>query len=256
MKCPYNIKVCTKCNRILVAYHGNFCKKKGGKLGIASQCKKCEKIYREEKKEEIREYNKQYYQEHKKESSEYYQKHKDEKREYNKQYKEEHKEEISEYNKQYKEKHKEEISEYNKQYREENKEYYIEYMKEYREENPHMQFNSNNKRRQLEENQGDGITKEQWYEMMCFFDWKCAYSGEYLGGNSEDRTIDHIVPLSKGGEHEVWNCVPMMKLYNKNKYISNIEEWYIQQPYFSEERLIKIYVWCEYAYKKWGLQIE
>ena len=38
--------------------------------------------------------------------------------------------------------------------------------------------------------------------------------------------------------------------------ISNIEEWYIQQPYFSEERLIKIYVWCEYAYKKWGLQIE
>ena len=241
MKCPYNIKVCTKCNRILVAYHGNFCKKKGGKLGIASQCKKCEKIYREEKKEEIREYNKQYYQEHKKESSEYYQKHKDEKREYNKQYKEE---------------HKEEISEYNKQYREENKEYYIEYMKEYREENPHMQFNSNNKRRQLEENQGDGITKEQWYEMMCFFDWKCAYSGEYLGGNSEDRTIDHIVPLSKGGEHEVWNCVPMMKLYNKNKYISNIEEWYIQQPYFSEERLIKIYVWCEYAYKKWGLQIE
>jgi 5-methylcytosine-specific restriction endonuclease McrA len=210
----------------LVAYHGNFRKKKGGKLGIASQCKKCEKIYREEKKEEKREYNKQYYQEHKKESSEYYQK------------------------------HKEEISEYNKQYREEHKEYYIEYMKEYREENPYIQFNSNNKRRQLEENQGDGITKEQWYEMMCFFDWKCAYSGEYIGGDNNNRTIDHIIPISKGGEHEVWNCVPMYANYNFSKQTSDMEDWYRQQPYFSEERLLKIYAWCEYAYKKWIIEMK
>ena len=28
-------------------------------------------------------------------------------------------------------------------------------------------------------------------------------------------------------------------------------EWYIQQPYYSEERLQKIYKWCEYALNKW-----
>ena len=30
-----------------------------------------------------------------------------------------------------------------------------------------------------------------------------------------------------------------------------MEKWYRQQDFYSEERLAKIYEWCEYAYKKW-----
>lgn len=85
--------------------------------------------------------------------------------------------------------------------------------------------------------------------MMKFFNWRCAYSGEMLGDN---RTIDHIVPLSKGGEHEIWNCVPMNKGYNSSKHTSDMLEWYRNQSFYSEERLNKIYEWIEYAKDKWG----
>ena len=121
-------------------------------------------------------------------------------------------------------------------------------------DNPHIGFNNSVKRRGKEEYQGDGITKEQWFEMMNFFDWKCAYSGEYIGGDNKDRrrTIDHIVSLDNGGEHEVWNCVPMLKSYNSSKHINNMLEWYLEQEFFSIKRLTKIYEWRIYAYWKWN----
>ena len=124
-----------------------------------------------------------------------------------------------------------------------------EYMKQYYKDNPDVFFNNNNKRRSREENQGGGITKEQWVDMMNFFEWRCAYSGETL--SKQTRSIDHIIPLAKGGLNEPWNCVPMTKSYNSSKQTSNIDEWYITQDFYSEERLNKIYEWQEYAYNKY-----
>lgn len=111
-------------------------------------------------------------------------------------------------------------------------------------------FNGHNKRRSNEENQGNGINKEQWMEMMEFFEWKCAYSGISL--TKDNRSIDHIIPLHKNGENEVWNCVPMYQPYNSSKHINDMEEWYRKQEYFSEENLKKIYQWIEYAKDKWS----
>ena len=127
------------------------------------------------------------------------------------------------------------------------------FFKNYYLNNKHISFNSATKRRFQEENQGNGITQEQWYEMMEFFNWECAYSGEYLGGDNKDRrrTIDHIVPISKNGEHEVWNCVPMIKSYNSKKHDNDMLEWYLEQEYFDIDRLTKIYEWRIYAYWKW-----
>lgn len=48
MKCPYCIKVCSRCNRILVANSSNFNKQKAGKYGLRSNCKECRKTYRKE----------------------------------------------------------------------------------------------------------------------------------------------------------------------------------------------------------------
>ena len=88
--------------------------------------------------------------------------------------------------------------------------------------------------------------------MMKFINWRCAYSGEYIGGNENkgNRTIDHIKPLNKGGEHEVWNVVPMSKSYNSSKQDKDMLEWYKEQEFYSEERLNKIYEWQKYAYEK------
>ena len=84
---------------------------------------------------------------------------------------------------------------------------------------------------------------------MDFFDWKCAYSGEKL--TKSNRSLDHIVSLNKNGENEIWNLVPMLKKYNSKKYTNDMLEWYILQPFYSEERLNKIYEWIKIAEEKY-----
>lgn len=241
MKCPFVIKVCTKCKRILVANKINYRKEKKGKWGLRSSCIKCEKKYRDEHKEEISEYKKQWYKNNKNEIL-------------NKQKEsyENNREEKLNYQKQYYEKCKDKKINYQRQYYKENKNTISKKSKRYRQENPHIAFNIHNKRRLREESQGNGITKEQWLEMMEFFDFKCAYSGEYLGGTiNEHRTIDHIIPLALNGVNEIWNLVPMSRSLNSSKNIKDMLEWYKEQPFYSEERLNRIYEWIGYAYNKW-----
>ena len=238
-------KQCSKCKKIL--HIGKYCKNKGCKYGVNSYCRECKrkqaKKYYEEHKEEVNEYNKKYHEEHKEEINEY-----------NKKYREEHKDYYKEYKREYYENNKEIILEKSKIRYENNKEYIKEYQKEYKINNPNKIFNQQSKRRLKENTQGDSINKIQWFEMMDFFQWRCAYSGEYLGGDNKDRkrTTDHIVPLNNGGEHEIWNCVPMLKSYNSSKHDKNMLEWYLEQPFFSIERLTKIYEWRIYAYWKWN----
>ena len=246
-------KKCTKCNRVLLACKKNFAKQKTGKYGFKSQCKECRNKYskewRENNPEYMKEYNKEYYEnnpeyfkqyytEHYKDNSEYF-------KQYSKQYYKENKERHNEYMKQYYNDNKEHYKEHHKQWNKDNPEYFKQYYKD----NPEVFFNYRNKRRSREENQGRGITKEQWLDMMNFFEWRCAYSGETL--SEETRSIDHIIPLAKEGLNEPWNCVPMVKYYNISKNASNINEWYITQNFYSEERLNKIYEWQEYAYNKY-----
>ena len=66
------------------------------------------------------------------------------------------------------------------------------------------------------------------------------------------RTVDHIIALDNGGENEPWNIIPMKKGYNTSKHTKDMLEWYLEQPFFSIERLTKIYEWRIYAYWKWN----
>ena len=288
MNIPYVFKRCTKCGEWKVASNKNFAKMKGGKYGLQCKCKECNKQYREQNKEQIKEYKKRHYEENRdkiKERSKQYRKdNRDKIREYEKQYREQNKERIKKCKKRHYEENRDRILKQHKQYREDNRDKLLEYGEQYREDNrdklrkQHKQyreqnkdklrerhkkyynspqgqtahFNARAKRRLREEQQGTGFTPEQWLEMMKYFDFKCAYSGEYIGGNSEYRTIDHIIPLSKGGLNEIWNLVPMYNSYNFSKNDKDMLEWYKQQSFFSEERLRKIYEWQEYAFNKWG----
>lgn len=266
MKIPFVFKKCTKCGRWLVASKVNFSRHKDGKYGLQSQCRECKSDY-------VKKYRSGNIKPHKEECPDGYKKCskcgrileantdnfykckngkyglngtcRECKRIYNRKYDKGRKEQRRENQR----KHREYYIEYYKKYRAEHKEYFKKYNK-----TPQGQviiFNGHSKRRQREEQQGNGITKEQCLEMMNFFDWKCAYSGK-LVNTSKNRSIDHIVPLVKEGEHEIWNCVPMYKPYNSSKHDKDIEEWYPQQDYYNEDRLTKINEWKEYAYNKWA----
>ena len=264
MNCPYCIKICGGCGELLVAYNGNFGKQKGGKYGFKSRCKRClnieSKEWRENNKEHIKEYQKEYYENNKEKLKEYrennkehisekrkerYEKNKNKEKKQSKEYYENNKEYKKEKSKEYYENNKE----YYKEWRENNKEHIKEKNKEWRENNPEKIFNNAQKRRHKLENQGRGISKDQWYEMMEFFNWKCAYSGIQL--DKSNRSIDHIISLNENGLNEPWNCVPMYKNYNTSKHTNDMVAWYKQQPFYSEERLNKIYKWIEYAKNKW-----
>ena len=243
------------------------------------------KQYREDNKDKKAEYDKQWYKKNKDKKAEYdkqwYKKNKDKIAEISKQYYDDNKDKILERCKQYREKNKDKIAERSKQYYDNNKEYHAKWMKQYYEINrdkiaeqgkqyreankdkiaeyqkqyyatPQGQvvyFNRGCKRRLRKQNQGNGINKDQWLEMMKYFNFTCAYSGEKL--TKYTRSIDHIIPLSKDGEHEIWNVVPMYRSYNLSKHDKDMLQWYKEQTFFSEERLNKIYEWQEYAYKKW-----
>ena len=252
MNTPYVFKKCSKCGKWLVANTVNFNKAKGCKDGLRGACKICQKKYkkqyREQNKETIAKHNKQYREQNKevitKRKKEYYKANKEAILEQHKIYREANKEAKAKHDKEYYEANKEAIKErvrrYGKQYN----------------QTPQGQivaFNSRNRRRVKEQEQGSGITKEQWLECMEFFDWKCAYSGKCLGGsNNKKRSIDHIIALNNGGVNEVWNLVPMIKSLNSSKQDRDMMTWYTKQDFFSEERLNKIKDWQEYAYNKWG----
>ena len=223
MKCPYVMKKCSKCGEIL--HISRFHKDKNGKYKTRPDCKECSRKYQKE-------YNKN------------------------------NKEKISKRQKIWYEENKDDILKRSKERYEKNKDSILEKQKEYNKKwaknNPEKILNRNNKRRNKEENQGNGITKEQWLEMMNFFDWKCAYSGEKMESNNttNGRTVDHIIALDNGGENEPWNIIPMKKGYNTSKHTKDMLEWYLEQSFFSIERLTKIYEWRIYAYWKWKEEIE
>ena len=158
----------------------------------------------------------------------------------------------------YKQENKERLQAYRRHYRQDNRErinaYQRQYHKEYQQtpKGQVLNYNSYCRRRAKEETQGNGINKEQWLDMMRFFNHKCAYSGIDL--NDDNRSIDHIVPLNNEGLNEIYNLVPALKKYNQSKQAKEMEDWYRQQPYFSEERLSKIHEWQEYAYKKYAVK--
>ena len=192
MNTPYVFKRCTKCGEWLVASTYNFHKDKQCEYGLKSQCKKCRaersKQYYEDNKDKISEYHKQWYENNK-----------DKILEQHKQYYEGNKDKKLEQCKQYYEGNRDKILEYQKQYRENNKDKISEYMKQYHvtPQGQVVAFNSSCRRRTREQNQGNGINKDKWLEMMNYFDWKCAYSGQIL--SKDTRTIDHIKPLNQGG---------------------------------------------------------
>ena len=275
MNIPYLMKRCTKCGRWLVASKVNFYKKKGGKYGLEAQCKECKnkqcKQWYKANKNKFLEYKKQWKLDNKDKIAEkdkqYREANKDKIRERSKQYREANKEKITERHKQYYEANKDKILEQCKQYRQDNKEKIAEYHKQYREDNKDkiaeyqkqyyqslqgqvVAFNKYQRRRTKEERQGTGITKDQWLELMSFFDWRCAYSGETL--TKDTRSIDHIVPLNSNGDNMIWNCVPMLRNLNSSKHDKDMLEWYKEQSFYDPKRLQKIYEWQEYAYNKWG----
>lgn len=68
------------------------------------------------------------------------------------------------------------------------------------------------RRRVLMMNGNPVLTVEQWRFIKRAFGYRCAYCGE-----KKALTMDHVIPLIRGGKHEMSNIVPACRSCNASK---------------------------------------
>jgi 5-methylcytosine-specific restriction protein A len=78
----------------------------------------------------------------------------------------------------------------------------------------HYTFFSDVSHRKKEKNKARNIKKMRWWQQKCA-ERKCYYCKEIF--SYEELTVDHIVPLARGGTTTPGNVVPACLSCNKNK---------------------------------------
>jgi 5-methylcytosine-specific restriction endonuclease McrA len=238
-------KKCSKCQKEISVDLFVTCTR--NKSGIGSTCKACHNIENKDSREKYPDrwnnwykVNKQrvdaqtkaYREKHpevvKKSAKKYSATHAEQKAEYGKRYNAEHKEEnhnryllnFTKYaiaSKERYEKNKESIKQYYQEWLNKNREKKAlkdsEYGKKYRKEHPEKSKEYDHRRRaKLKQVGGDGFTKEEWAQLKNDYNHLCAYCGK-----RKPLTIDHVVPIDRGGLHDISNMIPACKSCNSGK---------------------------------------
>jgi 5-methylcytosine-specific restriction endonuclease McrA len=96
---------------------------------------------------------------------------------------------------------------------------------------------SKSKRRKAQERGSRTVmlSPNQLWRRWVEFDHCCAYCGA-----KGDLQVEHVIPISKGGEHHLGNIVPACPTCNYSKRSASVEQWYRKQPFFSETRWDRI----------------
>lgn len=72
------------------------------------------------------------------------------------------------------------------------------------------------------------------------FDCSCAYCGIKDTGEKRFMQMDHVVPISKGGQDDMSNLVPACIHCNASKNDSFLEFWYPKKKFATLERIEKV----------------
>lgn len=86
------------------------------------------------------------------------------------------------------------------------------------------------------------FSHQEWKEALIYFGGACVYCGCTVK-KGQRLTKDHLVPLSKGGKTVAANIVPACATCNCSKGASEWREWFMRQPFFSQDRMNKIFNW-------------
>ncbi len=183
-------KICVKCG--VEKLLSDFCKKKANKGGLNYQCRSCSN-----------EYNKQYRIDNHIARKEYTQK-----------YKERHKEN---YRKQYESNPEKMRKLWRDQYKQ-NIESKRESARKYRKNNPEKRRVMAQIRRARIIGNGGSYTEVEWKELKEKYGNKCLRCKK-----KKKLTVDHIIPISKGGTSNINNLQPLCKSCNSIKKDKTID---------------------------------
>lgn len=215
-------KVCNKCKKLKP--FGEFYKDKTAKDGHCHSCKECEKEYKQANKEKISKQQKEYHQANKEKLTEkakvYYQENQEKFLERAKKWNQSNKHRK----KKYRQVNKERIFENRKEYYQANKERIAVKHKKYRqsEHGKAMLYTHSLKRRSR--NHKVTFKPHERMEILIRDNWTCQCCGvkvhdESKGNwNTPDKAhIDHIIPISKGGDSTPINLRTTCRTCNLTK---------------------------------------
>jgi hypothetical protein len=106
-----------------------------------------------------------------------------------------------------------------------------------------------------EQNKTHKISKKEWLDCKEYFNNECAYCGlsieeHYIRRNGELKLGDfHREHVQHDGANDLSNCVPSCKICNSSKGTYKLEDWYINQEFFNEDKMNKIHKWLNEDYK-------
>lgn len=106
----------------------------------------------------------------------------------------------------------------NRRWREENRERYAEMLRDWAKRNPTLKSQHRAHRRARKAN--GSISARDWTRLINRYGGRCFYCGSH-----EPMTIDHIIPLARGGRHTIGNVLPACKSCNCSKQERLIIEW-------------------------------
>lgn len=142
--------------------------------------------------------------------------HREERLAYKKQYYKDRAEEIRTKKRIYDQAHLEEIRAKARAFAAAHTEEHKKYHAEWRKKNPHQRAVQERRRRARKANAAvNDFTHTQWVMLQAVFKYRCAYCGKRCKGK---LTMDHVTPLSKGGNHTLQNIVPACKSCNSKKH--------------------------------------
>jgi len=193
-RCELETKKCSKCGEERSLK--DFSPDKRQRSGLQSQCKECQRDYREANLEKVREANRGWARANPERS-----------RANSRRWREANPEGVKEYRRRYRDAHREGLIEYGRQWHEENPDYDL----KWHAANPGKRREYNNRRRALKAGNGGSHTAAD--ERALFEKWSYCL----CCGSTERLEIDHIVPLDWGGSNDVENLQVLCKPCNSSK---------------------------------------
>ena len=83
------------------------------------------------------------------------------------------------------------------------------------------------------------VTPSLRYDVMRRDNFRCQICGS-TASDGVKLHVDHIVPVSKGGEYTKANIIPSCRSCNASKNNSDFCKWYKTKDFYSKDREEKI----------------
>jgi 5-methylcytosine-specific restriction endonuclease McrA len=94
------------------------------------------------------------------------------------------------------------------------------------------------------------ITDKEWDDCLKVFNYSCCYcSITQIEAKKRDKQVLHKDHVDDKGYNDVRNAAPACRSCNDKKWQHDMEEWFRQQEFFTEEKLEFIKWWITEGYK-------